>query len=168
MIDVQLVQRVHSLIRAQGLSLAVAESLTCGTLQAAIGAVGGASTFFHGGLTAYTLRQKVKYLGVDADHAQSCDCVSPQVAQEMASGTREMFGVDVGVSTTGYASPTADGRQYAWYAVNLLGQTRFACYEAQEPQDRVNMQHSVAGAALTLLAEMLEQRRSPAPPAESL
>ena len=53
------------MLRAPRLTLAVAESLTCGHLQAAIGAISGASEFFRGGLTAYTLAQKVRHLGVD-------------------------------------------------------------------------------------------------------
>ena len=46
-------------------TLAVAESLTSGRLQSRIGAITGASNFFLGGLTAYSLEQKVVLLGVD-------------------------------------------------------------------------------------------------------
>ena len=52
------------------LTLAVAESLTSGHLQAAIGARSGASDFFLGGITAYSIDQKVTHLGVDRDEAE--------------------------------------------------------------------------------------------------
>ena len=53
------------MLREPRLTLAVAESLTCGRLQARIGAISGASEFFLGGMTAYSLEQKVRHLGVD-------------------------------------------------------------------------------------------------------
>jgi nicotinamide-nucleotide amidase len=84
-------------------TLAVAESLTCGQVQALVGAVPGASDYFLGGITAYTLEQKVRLLGVDRRHARAVDCVSARVAVEMARGACELFGADIGVATTGYA-----------------------------------------------------------------
>ncbi|MDB6126431.1 MAG: damage-inducible protein CinA, partial [Verrucomicrobia bacterium] len=68
------------------LTLAVAESLTCGQVQARIGAISGASEFFLGGITAYTLDAKVKHLGVKRAPAKRVDCVSANVAREMARG----------------------------------------------------------------------------------
>ncbi len=53
------------LLQAPRLSLAVAESLTCGQVQARIGAVSGASDYFLGGVTAYSLDEKVRLLGVN-------------------------------------------------------------------------------------------------------
>lgn len=87
------------------LRLAVAESLTSGNVQAAIGAESGVSVFFLGGITAYTLEQKVHHLGVDRGLAEACDCVSDEVARQMAIGVCHLFGSDLGVATTGYAEP---------------------------------------------------------------
>ena len=84
-------------------SLAVAESLTCGHLQARIGSESGASCFFAGGVTAYTLEQKVTLLAVDRAVAEAVDCVSDQVARQMAFGVCKLFGTDLGAATTGYA-----------------------------------------------------------------
>ena len=53
------------LLREPRLTLAVAESVTAGHVQARVSAVAGASNFFLGGVTAYTLEQKVKLLGVN-------------------------------------------------------------------------------------------------------
>jgi len=108
------------LLRKPRLTLAVAESLTCGHVQAAIGAVSGASAYFLGGLTAYALEQKVKLLGVNRAHARGVNCVSQRVAVEMARGAGERFGADVTVATTGYAEPSpADGIKVpaAWWAL---------------------------------------------------
>lgn len=72
--------------------LAVAESLTCGRLQARIGAISGASDFFMGGLTAYSLDQKVRHLGVDRAEAEAANSVSARIAEQMARGACVLLG----------------------------------------------------------------------------
>jgi nicotinamide-nucleotide amidase len=108
------------MLRKPQLTLAVAESLTAGHLQAQIAAVSGASGYFLGGITAYSLRQKVKLLGVNQAHAKRVDCVSQRVAVEMAHGAMERFGADLAAATTGYAEPNrAAGVKspIAWWAI---------------------------------------------------
>ena len=108
------------MLRQPKLTLAVAESLTAGHLQAQIASVSGASGYFLGGITAYSLRQKVKLLGVNQAHAKRVDCVSQRVAVEMAYGAMERFDADLGVATTGYAEPNrAAGVRapMAWWAI---------------------------------------------------
>ena len=96
------------MVAAPKLSLAVAESLTSGHLQARIGAESGASGFFRGGVTAYTIEQKVALLGIEREGAAAVDCVSDDVARQMARGACKLFGTDVGAATTGYAEPAPD------------------------------------------------------------
>ncbi len=106
--------------RKPRLTLAAAESLTCGHVQAAIGAVSGASEYFLGGVTAYSLAQKVRLLGVNRAHARRVNCVSQRVAVEMARGACDRFGADLAVATTGYAEPNrAEGIKtpLAWWTV---------------------------------------------------
>jgi nicotinamide-nucleotide amidase len=100
------------------LTIGVAESVTCGQLQARIGAQPELSELLKGGITAYSIDQKVKLLGVDAGHASKCNCVSARVADEMASGVCCLFGVEVGVATTGYAeSPDKKKAPSAFWSV---------------------------------------------------
>ncbi len=102
------------------IALATAESVTVGHLQSLIASVSGSSAYFRGGLTAYTIRQKVQLLGVNEAHAATVDCVSPQVAAEMAAAAARLFDADIGVSTTGYAEPSAstdDGGSHMYYAI---------------------------------------------------
>lgn len=113
--------RLKRLMRRQPrLTLAVAESLTAGHVQARIAAVSGASDYFLGGVTAYNLEQKVKLLGVNRAHARRVNCVSQRVAVEMAFGVMQRFGADLAVATTGYAEPArAAGvkEPMAWWAI---------------------------------------------------
>lgn len=108
------------LVAAPALSLSVAESLTCGGVQERLGRISGASTFFHGGITAYSLEQKVRHLQVDRASAESCEAVSAEVARQMAQGACRLFSTDLAVATTGYAEAppraVADA-PFAWWAL---------------------------------------------------
>jgi nicotinamide-nucleotide amidase len=138
--------------------LAVAESLSGGSLQARITAISGASEFFLGGVTAYALEQKVNLLGVDRDHAAAVNCVSARVAEEMARGACRLFGADIGIATTGYAEAApAEGVAvpYAWIAIARRGgdvkSWRVECVGLA----RVEVQTRVVDAALDALVAML-------------
>ena len=112
------------MLRTPRLTLAVAESMTCGWLQARIGAVPGASEFFLGGLTAYELDQKVRHLGVDRVHAASVNAVSATVAAQMAIGGCAFFKSDLALSTTGYAEPWPAQNVSVPFAFWALAQVR--------------------------------------------
>jgi len=88
-----------------GLTLGVAESLTGGHLQARVAAESGASAYFMGGVTAYTIARKVDLLGVNRAKAKACNGVSGEVARQMARGACKLMKCNLGVSTTGYAEP---------------------------------------------------------------
>lgn len=148
--------------RPSRLTLAVAESLTCGRVQAAIGAVSGASDYFLGGVTAYSLAQKVKLLGVNRAHARRVNCVSQRVAVEMAQGACELFGADIGVATTGYAEPSrADGIKtpMAWWAlchVRRGGREEIVSGQIEMPgATRIQAQERVTQEVLRQLAAYL-------------
>ena len=153
------------LLREPRLTLAVAESLTCGNVQAHIGRVSGASNFFLGGITAYTLAQKVRHLGVDHDRAAVANCVSGEIAEQMARGAATLFGADLALATTGYAEPSVDQGvkvPYAWWALaHRQGEkwhvqsSRVDCPDAT----RVQVQAQVTVAVITGLIEFLRDYR---------
>lgn len=148
------------------LTLAVAESLTCGRVQAQIGAISGASGFFLGGLTAYTLEQKVRHLGVNRVTAKRVNAVSAEVAEQMARGVCGLFGSDLGLATTGYAEPSLqDGvaDPFAWWAVAHRRRGRFVAVRSGRiecpGEPRTETQAIVAEAALAELVEYLRGLR---------
>jgi len=94
----------QSLISADE-TISVAESVTSGCLQLAFSQMPNASLFFKGGMTAYTLPQKVKLLHVDREEAEECDCVSENIAQTMALNVAKIFDSDWSIATTGYSTP---------------------------------------------------------------
>jgi len=151
-------QDIKRICVENGLWVATAESLTAGHLQSLIASVSGASNFFSGGITAYNIDQKVKHLGVDRAHAASVDCVSPQVAAEMARGATELFCVHIGVSTTGYAEPPAGSpTAFAYFAIwdarraAVVREGRVALTSSE----RVTNQHEMARRVLSELQAYL-------------
>ncbi|HUL55215.1 MAG TPA: CinA family protein [Opitutaceae bacterium] len=154
------------LLREPRLTLAVAESVTCGNLQAAIGTISGASEFFLGGLTAYTIDEKVRHLGVDRAHAEPVNAVSREVAEQMARGACTFFGSDLALATTGYAEPAAARgvlQPLAHWALahRRADQTLVLRHGLVERPGaaRVEMQEAVAAAALQALLEYLREFR---------
>ena len=93
-------------LRRRGRTLAVAESCTGGAVASRITSVPGSSSVFYGGVTAYSNAAKTDLLGVPAGLIEAEGAVSEPVALALASGVRDRFGSDVGVSTTGIAGPT--------------------------------------------------------------
>lgn len=117
---------LKELLLNQQLTIAVAESLTCGLVQSKIGEISGASGFLEGGITTYNLEQKVKFLCVDEFHAKSVNCVSKTVACEMAKNVSRIFESNIGIGTTGYAEPYPEmsiETPFGFYAIyiNLKG-----------------------------------------------
>ena len=152
--------------RRPRLTLAAAESLTCGRVAARIGAESGASKYFLGGVIAYNLEQKVKLLGVNRAHARRVHCGSQRVAVEMAAGACELFGADLAVATTGYAEPNAaDGVKVpqAWWALchrKRGGRTVMVSGFLEMPgTTRLEAQERVAEEVLEKLAAYLREIR---------
>lgn len=154
------------ILRRPALTLAVAESLTSGHVQARIASVPGASEYFLGGVTAYTLEEKVKLLGVGRAHARSVDCVSQRVAVEMAAGAAKLFGADLAIATTGYAEPAPKKKvrtPLAWWALchRHRGAAVVLSGLIEVPgADRVTVQTRVAEAVLVELVNYLREVRS--------
>ena len=90
---------VLQLLRDQGKTLAVAESLTGGLIGSRLTGIAGSSDVFRGGVTPYDRALKLSLLGVDVP------AVSEEMALAMAERVCVVLGADVGVAVTGVAGP---------------------------------------------------------------
>ncbi len=86
---------------AVGVRVAVAESLTSGSVCAEVGRGEDASTWFRGGVVAYAIGVKQELLGL-ADGVDPC---SAECAEQLAGGVLALLGADVAISTTGVGGP---------------------------------------------------------------
>jgi nicotinamide-nucleotide amidase len=157
-------RQIKKLMDDYGLKLCVAESITTGNLQAAIGSVSGSSTYFEGGMTVYSRKQKVAHLGVNDKHAREVNSVSARVAEEMAKGICLKYDADVGVGTTGYAEAYAQegvSVPHGYFAIwrrsdNQDGRVVVAQHVTGEGLGRVEMQQRMTTEVLKGLLGYLE------------
>lgn len=104
-------------------TITVAESVTSGFLQFSFSQMKEASKFFKGGITVYTLDEKVSLLNVDEAEANACDCVSPRISETMALNVSKLFKTDWSIAVTGYATPVPESKQrlFAYFSIVYKG-----------------------------------------------
>lgn len=165
------INNIRDILIGQKQTLAVAESVTAGFLQSAFSMVPNARDYFHGGITAYNLGQKVKHLSVDAIHAQHCDCVSDKVAVTMALNVTTLFASDWGIAITGYASPMPEKEQYnlfAWYGIAFRNEIKaHGKIEAPDNDDPVAVREYFTNTLIDIFKQSLQQVSADSKPVEA-
>ncbi len=111
-------------LRERNESISMAESVTSGYLQLAFSQMPNASEFYNGGITAYTLQQKVKHLNVDRQEAEETNCVSKDITEVMALNVADLFNTEWSLATTGYSTPVKESHEeiFAYYAIVYKGE----------------------------------------------
>jgi len=98
-------QAVAAALKAQGRTLALAESCTGGWIAKCCTDLPGSSAWFEAGFVTYSNRAKSESLGVRAASLRRYGAVSEIVAAEMARGARDAAHADWAISVTGIAGP---------------------------------------------------------------
>lgn len=106
-----LATRILTLARAQGATIATAESCTGGMVTAALTDIPGSSDAVLAGLVTYSNAAKTALLGVRPDTLAAHGAVSEEVAREMAEGARRATGATLAVAITGIAGPGGSERK---------------------------------------------------------
>src|SRR6202034_794207 len=91
---------VAAQLKALGLSLGLAESLTGGLVASRLVGVPGASRWFRGSIVSYASEVKYNVLGVPEGPV-----VTAAAAGAMAEGARKVLGSEIGLALTGVAGP---------------------------------------------------------------
>lgn len=118
----KVINSIGTKLRKRDQSIAVAESVTSGLLQAAFSNADAASFFFQGGITAYNIGQKCRHLLVEPLHAIECNCVSEKIAQQMSTHACDLFLSDYAIGITGYASTLPEkniNELFCYYSISL-------------------------------------------------
>ncbi len=98
-------KRVIERFRAQGATLATAESCTGGLICALLTEVPGASDVFDRGYVTYSNAAKSELVGVDPEIIRTNGAVSSQTAYAMAVGGLAASGASACIAVTGIAGP---------------------------------------------------------------
>lgn len=99
---------ISSQLISRNETVAVAESVTAGLLSRTFSLAENATEFLQGGIIVYNLGQKTKHLNVNPILGQRTNCVSPDIAIEMALGVADKFCSEWGIAITGYAAPVPE------------------------------------------------------------
>ena len=150
--------RIVEGLRREGLTVAIAESLTGGLVAAALVDQPGASAVLRGGIVAYATELKHDLLGVDASLLAEHGAVHPDVAVQMAAGVRERCAADWGVATTGVAGPEMqDGHAVGEVYVAVVRSTGSEVRGLFLPGTRPEVRAATVQAALDLVVECLDE-----------
>jgi PncC family amidohydrolase len=145
------------LLTDAGMTLAVAESCTGGLIGHRITDVAGSSSYFLGGVVAYSYSAKERILKVNHDDLYDYGAVSEEVARQMADGVRRLFGVDLAVAVTGIAGPGGGlpGKPVGLVYIALSARNHLRCEKFIWSGDREANKASSADAALKMLLDYL-------------
>ncbi|KAF4999372.1 hypothetical protein FGRMN_2513 [Fusarium graminum] len=145
-------------------TVGVAESLTGGSIMAALTSVEGASSVLRGGIVSYHTGLKVGILKVDRDLISRHGVVHGEVARQMAVGARRVTALDTpttwGLSSTGVAGPDPqDGKPpgTVFIGISRDGQDR-ALGPYQFSGGRDGVRHATVTEALSQLRNSLAER----------
>ena len=141
---------VLDIMRSQGLTLGLAESVTGGLIAARLTEVPGASDVLRGAVVPYDRELKTAVLG-----APDVNAVSSEMALAMASGACRVLGADVGLATTGAAGPDPhEGAEAGtvWIGLHLDG-------EGEATRVRFNMARTMVRQLGTITALNLLRTR---------
>jgi len=100
---------VGDMLRKLHATVSVAESCTGGMLGERLTAAPGSSDYFVGGFITYSNAMKMELLGVNPETLEKFGAVSPQTAEEMATGARRRTNSTYALSITGVAGPDSGG-----------------------------------------------------------
>lgn len=152
-------ERVHAALIARGETLGTAESCTGGMIGARVTDLAGSSTYFRGGIIAYSNDIKVVLLGVGEAMLAKHGAVSAPVARAMALGARRALGCTWAVAVTGVAGPGAsEAKPTGLVFLAVAGAKR--CLVVEERHflgGRARVRKQTVERALALLLEQIER-----------
>lgn len=150
--SVELAASISRAVRDSGQTVAVAESLTGGSIACHLGAAEASSEWFLGAMVAYSSEVKYTVLGVDRGPVITAGC-----AAQMAAGVAKLTGADVAVAVTGAGGPGPEEGQPSgtvFIAVKTAAYTRVE--EHRFPGDPSEVVRATTFHALTMLITTLQ------------
>jgi nicotinamide-nucleotide amidase len=149
-------EQVASLLA--GRTVAVAESCTGGLLSGRFTDRSGSSSYFLGGIVAYSNEAKSALVGVDPSLIERFGAVSEEVARALATGALERFGADIGIGLTGIAGPGGGGEEkpvgLVWFTVADRDGAQIT-RSSRLPGGRADIRERATTVALHLLRRLL-------------
>lgn len=154
-------QQVAAVLRANGSTIATAESCTGGLLVGRLTELAGSSDYVLGGIVAYSNEVKIAQVGVAQELIERHGAVSAEVAQALAAGAAERLGADVGVGITGVAGPGGGSEEkpvgLVWLSVAMDG-SQVLTRSVNLPGGRADVRDRATTVAMHLIRRALHER----------
>ena len=143
------------------LTVSTAESITGGLIGALLVSVPGASSYFKGGVIAYSNESKENVLGVRRRTLTSRGAVSKETAIEMAYGARRLFETSMSVACTGIAGPSGqtDAKPIGLVYVAIVTDSDSSVIEKRYEGEREEIRKMTAGDCLQLVLDAAQRMK---------
>lgn len=156
-----LLQEITSLLTTRNETLAVAETAAGGLLSSSLLSTPGASKFYAGGLTLYTLPSRIAYAGWSEENLKTYKGPTPEICAGLAKHVRKDLGATYTVAESGTAGPTGGETRnrrpgYVALAVDCEKGTFTKEVETGLGGDRVENMVRFAEEALKLLRDVIK------------
>ncbi len=151
-------QVAHGLTQ-RGWSVGTAESCTGGLIGDTLTNRAGSSSYFKGGIIAYSNAIKQNVLGVQETTLLQHGAVSNECAIEMAQGVRRALGADVGISATGIAGPDGgtETKPVGLVYIGLSSPDGDEVSQQVWPRDRVGNKQASADEAMRMIMKLVSK-----------
>ncbi|MEM6283921.1 MAG: CinA family protein [Chloroflexota bacterium] len=151
--------RLNILLSETSVSLACAESCTGGLIASRVIDIAGSSAYMLGGVVSYSNAAKQNILNVRHGTLIAYGAVSEPVAEEMATGVKNLFNADYAISVTGIAGPgggTAEKPVGLTYIGLALPDGTVRVQRHLWQGSRIEVKQQSADAALNWLIEVIQ------------
>lgn len=148
-----------ALLQDHHLTFSAAESCTGGLIGKLMTDLPGSLDYFKGSAVTYWNSAKEKVLSVKADTLAAHTAVSAETAEEMAEGSRRLYGADLSVSTTGYAGPGRGerGEPAGLVYIGIAGPAGTEVHQERFMGSRKSVRYGAAEKALFYAAEYIRR-----------
>jgi len=154
-----LANEIIASLKAQGLTIATAESCTGGLIAGALTSVAGSSDVVYGGFVTYANEAKIAMVGVPFGLLREFGAVSKEVATAMAEGALAAAGTHIAVSVTGIAGPGGGSAEkpvgLVYFAVATAEETRNLKKSFDPNWSRQQIRHASVVEALKLVKKTI-------------
>lgn len=151
-----------NLLKEKNLTIGSIESITGGLFASTLTNVSGVSQVFPGSIVTYANEAKEQLLGISHARIENYGVVSKEIAYDMAKEGKNKLHVDICVSFTGNAGPTAldhlpVGRLFIGIAIGQVVKT----YELQiNALDRNRIRELAVDEAMKKVIELVRQQET--------
>lgn len=151
-----MIEEVISLLKEMQITLGACESLTGGLFASTLCSYSGVSKFFKGSIVSYSSLVKRDLVQIDQGLIDEYGVVSSQIAEKMAQNASKLLNVDMCISFTGNAGPTAmEGKKVGLVYIGIYFKGKVSTYEYEFEGDRNSIRNQVVDEGFKIIKNIL-------------